>query len=310
MGCRVRRAKGERMTIDDLRGKLDRGEVSSRELCDDALARIEDASGEGSRAFTQVYRAQARAAAGAADLQRTAGFVASPLAGLPVSVKDLFDVAGQQTRAGSIVLDAAPPAVADATIVARLRRAGAVIVGKTNMDRVRVLRTRINPHYGTPRSPWDRATGRIPGGSSSGAAVSVSDGMAVVGIGTDTGGSVRIPSALCGLTGFKPTAARDSARRRLPAFVHARFHRAACSQRRGLRDGRCGAERQRTRRFTAAGGARSAHARAGQSRAQRTRRNGRGCVRPPRSERCGPPGAAIEERPLAAFERLPALQES
>jgi aspartyl-tRNA(Asn)/glutamyl-tRNA(Gln) amidotransferase subunit A len=197
-----------RMTIQQLRGQLDRGDVTSRELCDAALARIDDPAGEGARAFTQVYHAEARATADAADLQRRAGFLASPLAGLPVSVKDLFDIAGRQTRAGSVVLDSAPPATADATIVARLRRAGAVIVGKTNMTEFAYSGLGINPHYGTPRAPYDRASGRIPGGSSSGAAVSVSDGMAVVGIGTDTGGSVRIPSAFCGLTGFKPTARR------------------------------------------------------------------------------------------------------
>ncbi len=127
---------------------------------------------------------------------------------MPVSVKDLFDVAGRQTRAGSIVLDGALTATADATIVTRLRRAGAVIVGKTNMTEFAYSGLGINPHYGTPRAPYDRAVGRIPGGSSSGAAVSVSDDMAVVAIGTDTGGSVRIPAALCGLTGFKPTARR------------------------------------------------------------------------------------------------------
>jgi aspartyl-tRNA(Asn)/glutamyl-tRNA(Gln) amidotransferase subunit A len=196
------------MTIRQLREKLDRGEVTSRELCDEALARIDDPAGEGERAFTEVYHDEARAAADAADLQRRAGFVASPLAGLPLSVKDLFDIAGRRTRAGSVVLDGAPPATADATIVARLRRAGVVIVGKTNMTEFAYSGLGINPHYGTPRSPYDRATGRIPGGSSSGAAVSVSDGMAAAAIGTDTGGSVRIPSAFCGLTGFKPTARR------------------------------------------------------------------------------------------------------
>lgn len=197
-----------RMTIQQLREQLDRGEVTSRELCDDALARIDDPAGEGARTFTQVYPQEARDAATAADLQRRGGFVASPLAGLPVSVKDLFDIAGRQTRAGSLVLDGAVPAAADATIVARLRRAGAVIVGKTNMTEFAYSGLGINPHYGTPRAPYDRANARIPGGSSSGAAVSVSDGMAVAGIGTDTGGSVRIPSAFCGLTGFKPTARR------------------------------------------------------------------------------------------------------
>jgi aspartyl-tRNA(Asn)/glutamyl-tRNA(Gln) amidotransferase subunit A len=198
------------MTIQQLREQLDRGEVSSRELCDAALARIDDPTGEGARTFTMVFHHEARTAADVADAQRRAGAVPSPLAGLPVSVKDLFDVAGRQTRAGSIVLDGAPPAAEDAAIVTRLRRAGAVIVGKTNMTEFAYSGLGINPHYGTPRAPYDRAVGRIPGGSSSGAAVSVTDGMAVVAIGTDTGGSVRIPAALCGLTGFKPTARRVS----------------------------------------------------------------------------------------------------
>jgi aspartyl-tRNA(Asn)/glutamyl-tRNA(Gln) amidotransferase subunit A len=196
------------MTIRDLRERLNRSEVTSRALTDEALARIDDPAGEGSRAFTEVYHAGARAAADAADIQRKAGYTASPLAGIPVSVKDLFDVAGSVTRAGSVVLDGAPPASSDATIVARLRAAGAVIVGKTNMTEFAYSGLGINPHYGTPRAPFERAIGRIPGGSSSGAAVSVADGMAVAGIGTDTGGSVRIPSAFCGLTGFKPTARR------------------------------------------------------------------------------------------------------
>src|SRR5580658_9222580 len=120
-------------TIGALRERLDRGEVTSRELCEAAFARIDDAAGEGARTFTELDRAGALAAADAADMQRRAGYVASPLAGLPVSIKDLFDVAGRPTRAGSVVLADAPPAAADATIVDRLRRAGAVIVGKTNM---------------------------------------------------------------------------------------------------------------------------------------------------------------------------------
>jgi aspartyl-tRNA(Asn)/glutamyl-tRNA(Gln) amidotransferase subunit A len=205
----ARAAREERaMTIRELRARLDRGEVSSRELCDAALARIDDPAGEGARAFTQTYHAAARAAADAADLQRRGGYVVSALAGIPVSVKDLFDVAGMQTRAGSVVLDGAPPAAHDATIVARLRAAGAVIVGKTNMTEFAYSGLGINPHYGTPRAPFERATGRVPGGSSSGAGVSVADGMALAAIGTDTGGSVRIPAAFCGLTGFKPTAHR------------------------------------------------------------------------------------------------------
>jgi len=129
-----------------------------------------------------------------------------PLAGIAVSIKDLFDVAGQVTMAGSTVLGSAPPAVADAAAVARLRAAGAVLVGRTNMVEFAFSGVGINPHYGTPVNPADTETGRIPGGSSSGAAVSVATGAALIGLGSDTGGSLRIPAALCGIVGFKSTA--------------------------------------------------------------------------------------------------------
>jgi aspartyl-tRNA(Asn)/glutamyl-tRNA(Gln) amidotransferase subunit A len=129
------------------------------------------------------------------------------LSGIPISVKDLFDVQGEVTRAGSrIVREAA--AVRDATAIGRLRAAGTVFVGRTNMTEFAYSGLGINPHYGTPANPFDRGAGRIPGGSSSGAAVSVADGMAAAAIGSDTGGSCRIPAALCGVAGFKPTAAR------------------------------------------------------------------------------------------------------
>ncbi len=131
---------------------------------------------------------------------------ARPLAGLPVSVKDLFDVAGQVTTAGSTVLSSAPPAQADCPAVARMRAAGAVLVGRTNMVEFAFSAVGINPHYGTPVNPADPACKRIPGGSSSGAAVSVATGAALVGLGSDTGGSIRIPAALCGIVGFKSTA--------------------------------------------------------------------------------------------------------
>jgi len=131
---------------------------------------------------------------------------AGPLAGIPVSVKDLFDVAGQVTTAGSTVLATAAPARSDSTAVARLRAAGAVLVGRTNMVEFAFSGVGINPHYGTPVNPADLACKRIPGGSSSGAAVSVATGAAVVGLGSDTGGSIRIPAALCGIVGFKSTA--------------------------------------------------------------------------------------------------------
>jgi aspartyl-tRNA(Asn)/glutamyl-tRNA(Gln) amidotransferase subunit A len=194
--------------ITQLGADLARGKTTSREEAEACLDRICDAGGEGPRAFTRVHADAARAAADAADRLRGAGVTLSPIAGMPVSVKDLFDVAGEPTLAGSIVLRDAPPATADAEVVARLRRAGAVVIGKTNMTEFAFSGLGLNPHYGTPRGPWDRAVGRIPGGSSSGAAVSVSDGMAAFAIGTDTGGSVRIPAALCGLVGFKPTARR------------------------------------------------------------------------------------------------------
>ncbi len=195
-------------TIAALQTALERGEMSSVELTQAALSRIDAPQGEGRRAFTKVFREQALAAAQASDILRQAGLARSPIDGLPVSVKDLFDVAGQTTTAGSVVLKDAPAASANGAIVQRLINAGAVIVGSTNMTEFAFSGLGINPHYGTPSSPWDRAVGRIPGGSSSGAGVSVADQMAVAAIGTDTGGSVRIPSAFCGLTGFKPTARR------------------------------------------------------------------------------------------------------
>ena len=180
--------------------------TSSVALTDSCLARIADPAGEGKRAFTQIYRTQALAVAEASDRLRAAGVVGGPLAGLPISIKDLFDVAGETTRAGAIALDDQPPATADAPIVRRLRAAGAVIIGKTNMVEFAYSGLGLNPHFGTPANPYDRQ--RVPGGSSSGAGVSVPYGMSAASIGTDTGGSVRIPAAFNKLAGFKPTQRR------------------------------------------------------------------------------------------------------
>ncbi len=193
-------------TVLGLNEDLAAGRTSSRALIETALARIADPLGEGARSFVAVYADSARAAADAQDGLRKAGYVASPLAGLPVSIKDLFDVAGERTLAGSKALDDRPPAERDAPVVARLRAAGAVLIGRTNMTEFAFSGVGINPHYGTPGNPHDRRL--IPGGSSSGAAVSVGDAQAVVAIGSDTGGSVRIPAALCGIVGFKPTQPR------------------------------------------------------------------------------------------------------
>jgi aspartyl-tRNA(Asn)/glutamyl-tRNA(Gln) amidotransferase subunit A len=193
-------------TIGQLAADLAAGRTTSRKLTEEAFARIEDRNGEGKRVFVKTWRAQALAAAEASDFLRKAGIVASPLAGIPVSIKNLCDVAGETTLAGSKALGDAPPAAEDAPVVARLRAAGAVIVGSTNMSEFAFSGVGFNPHYGTPGNPADRR--RVPGGSSSGAAVSVADRMAVAALGTDTGGSVRIPAAVCGIVGFKPTARR------------------------------------------------------------------------------------------------------
>lgn len=132
------------------------------------------------------------------------GVAGRPLAGLAVSVKDLFDVAGEVTAAGSVVLADAPPAARDSTAVARLRAAGAALIGRTNMTEFAFSGVGTNPHHGTPGNAADAS--RIPGGSSSGAAVSVATGAAFIGLGSDTGGSIRVPAALNGIVGFKNTA--------------------------------------------------------------------------------------------------------
>jgi aspartyl-tRNA(Asn)/glutamyl-tRNA(Gln) amidotransferase subunit A len=193
-------------TVRQLAQDLATGKTTSRQLVETALARIADPKGEGGRAFLKVYADTARADADHADALRRAGVVRSVVDGLPISVKDLYDVAGDVTRAGSKVLERHAPT--DAPAVARLRAAGAVLIGRTNMVEFAFGGLGLNPHYGTPRGPWDRATGRVPGGSSSGAGVAQADGMCVMALGSDTRGSVRIPAALCGVTGWKPTAAR------------------------------------------------------------------------------------------------------
>src|SRR4051794_23080290 len=177
--------------------------ASARDRLEQALAKIADPKGEGARACLTAYADAARAAADAADARAGAGISLGSMDGAIVSIKDLFDVAGEPTRAGSRILADALPAKADAPIVRRLRGAGAVIVAKTSMTEFAFSGVGMNPHYGTPGNPADRA--RVPGGSSSGAAVAAADGMCEIAIGTDTGGSTRIPGAMCGIVGFKPS---------------------------------------------------------------------------------------------------------
>jgi aspartyl-tRNA(Asn)/glutamyl-tRNA(Gln) amidotransferase subunit A len=182
--------------------------MTVRDHLEAALARIADPAGEGARACLTVYADPARAAADAADARAKAGISLGSLDGALVSIKDLFDVKGEPTRAGSKILKDAPPATADAPVVRRLRAAGAVIIAKTAMSEFAFSGVGMNPHYGTPGNPADRK--RVPGGSSSGAAVAAADQMCDIAIGSDTGGSTRIPAALCGVVGFKPSKQRIS----------------------------------------------------------------------------------------------------
>ncbi len=165
-----------------------------------------------------------------------------PLAGLSTSIKDLFDMAGQATPAGSVALADAPPAAQDAAAVARLRSAGAAVVARTNMVEFAFSGVGVNPHFGTPAA-WDARTHavaggdpampRVPGGSSSGAGVSVATGAAFVGLGSDTGGSIRIPAALNGIVGFKNTARLVPTRGAVPLSTTLDT---ACAMTRSVRD--------------------------------------------------------------------------
>ncbi len=195
-------------TLAALLDALSAGAATAESVLREALARIDAPDGQGRVAFISVDAEGARRDARAADAVRRAGRSPRALDGVPVSIKDLFDIAGEVTTAGSRVLADAPPASADAPAVARLRAAGAVLVGRTNMTEFAFSGLGLNPHYGTPLCGWDRAQARIAGGSSSGAAASVAEGMAYAALGTDTGGSLRIPAAFCGLVAFKPTASR------------------------------------------------------------------------------------------------------
>ena len=192
------------MIADALAG----GSLTARDHLESCLAAAD--CEDGRRAFITLNSDAARAEADRVDRLRAAGAALPPFAGVTLSVKDLFDVAGEVTRAGSRVLDDAAPADRDSVVVARLRAAGFIIIGRANMTEFAYSGLGMNPHYGNPRSPWDRDSdgGRVAGGSSSGSAVSISDGMAAATIGSDTGGSTRTPAAFCGIVGMKPTTGR------------------------------------------------------------------------------------------------------
>lgn len=185
----------------EIAGRVARRDVSARQVTEEFLDRIESL-GPRLNCFTQILSDVALDQARRIDDDVRAGRPAGPLAGVPVAIKDIVDVAGATTTAG------AHPAFhrhasSDAALVARLRAAGAVLIGKTGLHEFAYGVTNINPHYGPVRNPWDLA--RIPGGSSGGSAAAVAAGLCAGAVGTDTGGSIRIPAALCGITGFKPT---------------------------------------------------------------------------------------------------------
>lgn len=217
--------------ITALRARIDAGQTSHEAVVAQALEGAKGPAAE--HVFTRLYADAALAAARHADAARQAGVQLPPLAGLPVSIKDLYDVAGETTLAGSIVRRDAAPATQDSVAVQRLRAQGAAIVGKTNMTEFAFSGVGINPHHGTPRNPADPATARIPGGSSSGAAVSVALGLSVVGLGSDTGGSIRIPAALCGIVGFKNTQSRTP---RTGAFPLSQTLDTVCAMARSVED--------------------------------------------------------------------------
>lgn len=189
--------------------QLERGDTTSERLVERAL--LDAQAPAAAHVFTHLFLDTAMAQARAADAARraaSAGHTLGPLHGLPIVIKDNFDLQGRTTMAGTVVCKGDAAATQDALAVARVREAGGVILGLTNMSEFAFSGVGINPHYGTPRNPSDAARVRVPGGSSSGSAVAVALGLAVAGLGSDTGGSIRIPAALCGLVGFKGSQSR------------------------------------------------------------------------------------------------------
>ena len=198
----------DRQTLVSLARQLEDGSLTARGLAEQCLARQADPAGQGAVAFISIDPGRIRKQADAMDALRATGRAPSPFAGIPVSIKDLFDVEGEVTKAGSRVLANMPPAKADAAPVARLRAAGFIPFGRANMTEFAYSGLGMNPHYGNPASPFEREIGRVSGGSSSGGAVSVAEGIVPLTLGTDTGGSCRIPAAFCSIVGYKPTASR------------------------------------------------------------------------------------------------------
>lgn len=198
--------QGPARLLSSLAHGLAGGDFTSLELTEASLSAIAAAREAGDCSLLSVQRPEALEAARAADAARVKHAQQSPIAGVPIAIKDNLDQAGERTRAGSVVRENDRPAVNDSGVVARLLEAGAIVVGRTNMVEFAYSGLGLNPHYGTPENP--AAPGRIPGGSSSGSATLVAQGAVSAAIGTDTAGSLRVPAAFCGLVGFKPTQRR------------------------------------------------------------------------------------------------------
>ena len=205
------------MTVHELSAAMDQGQISSADIVEGCLSQI-TAQEERLQAFVTVYSEEARLAAQAADLAIAAGNRLGPLHGIPIALKDIIDIEGRVTTGGSMVWrDRISPTTA--TIAQRLNEAGMIVIGKTHSVEFAMGGWGTNTHMGTPWNPWDLETHRTPGGSSSGSGVAVAAGMVPAAIGTDTGGSVRLPASYCGLTGLKTTVGRVSLHGILPLSV-------------------------------------------------------------------------------------------
>jgi aspartyl-tRNA(Asn)/glutamyl-tRNA(Gln) amidotransferase subunit A len=198
------------VSITEVRRRIRSNEISTKEYVHQCIENIKNASGEGAKSFLYVAEDEAITTAQSQDALLKKGLQNGPLSGVTVSIKDLFDISGQVTASGSNVLRDNASATVDSEVVSHIRRAGGIVVGRTNMTEFAYSGLGLNPHFGTPLNPYDRSNGRIPGGSTSGGAISVTDQMAIIAVGSDTGGSCRIPAALCGIVGFKSTASRYS----------------------------------------------------------------------------------------------------
>ncbi|HZI89321.1 MAG TPA: amidase, partial [Candidatus Polarisedimenticolia bacterium] len=189
-------------TVVDAAARFRSGTLRPSELTESLLERIARQN-PGLNAFYEIFAVQARASAATATRELASGTDRGPLHGIPVAIKDLFDVAESVTTAGAHPGFRPPPATTDSDVVARLREAGAVLLGKTGLHEWALGLSNNNEHFGPTRNPWDPT--RIPGGSSGGSAAALAAGMTLLALGTDTGGSIRVPAALCGVFGLKPT---------------------------------------------------------------------------------------------------------